>query len=57
MICIITLVSLLLRMEAVCFTETSVSTHNTIRCLNQENYELNIHKEWCLLGCYAVWLL
>jgi hypothetical protein len=41
-------------MEAICSLQTSVLTRTTQRNIPGDGI---IPEEWCLLGCYAVWLL
>jgi hypothetical protein len=40
--------------EALRSFETSVLTRATRRYILEDDI---LHEEWCLLGCYAVWLL
>jgi hypothetical protein len=39
--------------EAIRFSKTSVLTRTTQRHITEDDI---LHEEWCLLGCYAVWL-
>jgi hypothetical protein len=43
-----------LMMEAIRSFETSVPTKSTRYNIPEDGI---LHEEWCLLGCYAVWLL
>jgi hypothetical protein len=44
------LIPVTLMTELICFSETSALTIATQRNIPED-------EEWCLLGCYAVWLL
>jgi hypothetical protein len=37
--------------------EDRVSVHGNVSPLDPATAEVIIIEEWCLLGCYAVWLL
>jgi hypothetical protein len=41
-------------LEAIRLSETSIFTKATRYHITEDGI---LHEEWCLLGCYAVWLL